>query len=245
MKPSAAPAAPALVLAVAVLSASAACGTAGVKLDGPLGREDSVVYPVTGATPRTWGAPLAIGPWRTTWIDDGTTRGWSFEVLGLGGKAARKKPFGLRLEGPAGAIEVECLQQEMQVLAPFGVTLDLDRLNGRPVLACGLRPQGSRPGDWANAWTLVLRATDGLVTSYEGELRNARGVSFAVRSSHALTGSKVPTGMPVAYHFDRGVTPAAAVEVLNEGRVVLARGEREAVALAGASAALLLFEAEP
>jgi len=83
------------------------------------------------------------------------------------------------------------------------------------------------------------------VTSYEGELRNARGVSFAVRSSHALTGSKVPTGFPVAYTFDRDATPAAAVEVLNAGRVVIARREQEAVALAGASAALLLFQAEP
>jgi hypothetical protein len=240
VKPSAAPAA--LVLALAL---SAACGTAGVKLEGPLGQEGAAIYPVTGANPRAWGAPLSIGPWRTTWIDDGTTRGWSFEVLGLGGMAAKKRPFALRLEGPAGAIEVECLQQEMQVLAPFGVTLDLDKVRGRPVLACGLRPQGSRPGDWASAWTLVLRGTNGLVTSYEGELRNARGVSFAVRSTHALAGSKVPTGMPVAYYFDRGATPAAAVEVLDAVRVVIARREQEAVALAGASAALLLFEAEP
>jgi len=242
VKPSAAPATLLLALAVAL---SSACGSAGVKLDGPLGDGSAAVYPVSGANPRVWGAPLAIGPWRTTWIDEGATRGWSFEVLGLGGKAATKRPFALRLEGPAGAIDVECLQQQMEVLAPFGLALDLEKVAGRPMLACGLRPAGSRPGDWANAWTLILRATDGLVTSYEGELRNARGVSFAVRSSHALSGGKVPTGFPVAYHFDRGTTPAAAVEVLNAGRVVIARREQEAVALAGASAALLLFEAEP
>jgi hypothetical protein len=228
-----------------LLAAAAGCSAAAVKLDGPLGADDAVVYPVSGANPRVWGAPLGIGPWRTTWIDDGATRGWSFEVLGLGGKAAKKRPFALKLEGPAGAIEVECLQQRMEVLAPFGIAIDLEKVSGRPVLACGLRPAGSRPGDWANAWTLVLRATDGLVTSYEGELRNARGVSFGVRSTHALTGSKIPTGMPVAYTFDRAGTPAAAVEVLNAGRVVMARREQEAVALAGASAALLLFEAEP
>jgi len=238
---------PPLAAALALLLglAAAGCAAAGVKLEGPLGADDAVVYPVTGANPRVWGAPLGIGPWRTTWIDDGATRGWSFEVLGLGGKAAKKRPFALKLEGPAGAIEVECLQQRMEVLAPFGIAIDLEKVTGRPVLACGLRPAGSRPGDWANAWTLVLRATDGLVTSYEGELRNARGVSFGVRSTHALTGSKIPTGMPVAYTFDRAGTPAAAVEVLNAGRVVMARREQEAVALAGASAALLLFEAEP
>jgi hypothetical protein len=242
VKPSAAPATLALALALALPVTG--CSTASVKLDGPLG-EGAASYPVTGANPRVWGAPLAFGPWRTTWLDDATTRGWSFEVLGLGGAAAKKRPFALRLEGPAGAIDVECLQQQMEVLAPFGVSLDLEKVSGRPVLACGLRPQGSRPGDWANAWTLILRASDGLVTSYEGELRNARGVSFAVRSTHALTGSKLPTGFPVAYHFDRDATPAATVEVLNAGRVVIARGEREAVALAGASAALLLFEADP
>lgn len=245
MKPSAAPATPVTALALAAVLAATGCAAAGARLEGPLGADDAVIYPVTGANPRVWGAPLAIGPWRTTWIDDGTTRGWSFEVLGLGGQAAKRRPFALRLEGPAGAVEVECLQQRMEVLAPFGVAIDLDKVEGRPVLACGLRPAGSRPGDWANAWTLVLRATDGLVTSYVGELRNARGVSFGVRSSHALSGSKIPTGFPVAYTFDRAGTPAAAVEVVNSGRVVVARREPEAVALAGASAALLLFEAEP
>jgi len=233
------------VLALALSLAATGCAAAGMKLDGPLGEEGAAVYQVTGANPRVWGAPLGIGPWRTAWVDDRATRGWSFEVLGLGGQAAPKRPFALRLEGPAGVIEVECLQQEMQVLAPFGVTLDLDKVRGRPVLACGLRPQGSRPGDWASAWTFILRATDGLVTSYEGELRNALGVSFAVRSVHALSGGKVPTGTPAGYYFDRGATPAAAVVALDAGRVVIARREPEVVALAGASAALLLFEAEP
>lgn len=239
------PVPPAAILALALSLAATGCAAAAMKLDGPLGEEGAAVYPVSGANPRVWGAPLGIGPWRTTWVNDGSTSGWSFEVLGLGGKAAKKRPFALRLEGPAGAIDVECLQQSMEVLAPFGVSIDLDKVKGRPVLACGLRPAGSRPGDWANAWTLILRATDGLVTSYEGELRNARGVSFAVRSVHELSGSKLPTGTPAGYFFDRGATAAAAVEVLNEGRVVIARREQEAVALAGASAALLLFEAEP
>jgi len=239
------PAVTTLALALALSLSGAGCASAAMKLAGPLAEEGAAVYPVTGANPRVWGAPLGIGPWKTVWVDDGATRGWSFEVLGLGGKAAKKRPFALRLEGPAGAVDVECLQQEMQVLAPFGVVIDLDKVKGRPVLACGLRPQGSRQGDWANAWTLVLRASNGLVTSYEGELRNSRGVSFDIRSSHALDGGKVPVGTPAGYTFERGGTPAAAVEVLNAGRVVVARREPDAVALAGASAALLLFEAEP
>lgn len=244
MKPPPAPAAAnalALALALAALSLGGACASPAVKLAGPLGEEGALAWPVSGAAPRAWGAPLAIGPWKAAWAAEGAPRGWSIEVLGVGGKAARVRPFAFRLEGPAGAVEVECLQQELKVLAPFGAVLDLEKLEGRPTLGCAVRPAGARPGDWANAWTLILRARDGMVTSYEGELRNARGVSFAVRSAHAPGNA----GPLVGYVLDRAGTPAAAVELPGAGRVTIARREPEVPALAGAAAALLLFEAEP
>jgi hypothetical protein len=244
VKPLPAPAAPpalALALGLAALASGAACASPAVKLAGPLGEEGALTWPVTGAAPRAWGAPLALGPWKAAWPADGAPRGWSIEVLGVGGKPAKVRPFAFRLEGPAGAVEVECLQQEMKVLAPFGAALDPEKLGGRATFGCALRPAGARPGDWANAWTLILRARDGMVTAYEGELRNARGVSFSVRSAHAPGNA----GPLVGYLLDRAGTPAAAVELPGAGRVTIARREPEVPALAGAAAALLLFEAEP
>ncbi len=234
--------APAAVPALALLLAlGAGCAAPAVKLAGPLGEEGALSWPVVGATPRAWGAPLALGPWKAAWAAAGTPRGWSFEVLGLAPKAAKRQPQAFRLEGPAGSVEVECLQQEVKVLAPFGAALDLEKVEGRPTLACALRPAGARAGDWANAWTLILRAKDGLVTSYEGELRNARGVSFSIRSAH-LPGA---SGALAGYQVDRAGAPAAAVELAGAGRVTIARREPEVPALAGAAAALLVFEAEP
>lgn len=196
---------------------------------------------VTGANPRVWGAPIAFGPWRAAAaVSDGTTLGWSAEVLGLGKLAGARRPYALRLEGPAGAVEVECVQQQLTAVAPFGVELDLERLGGRPALACAFRPQGS--SGWTGAWTLVLRATGRPSPAYAGELRDARGVSFDVRSVHALAGGGLPLGGPAGWALDREGTPAAAVEVLDAGRVLIARRESERAALAAAAAALLLFQ---
>lgn len=228
-------------LALAALAFSSAGCAARMKLDPRLA-EGAEAYDVTGANPRVWGKPIAFGPWRASAVKDGTTTGWSFEVLGLGGLAKKARPYGLRLEGPAGAMDAECLQQSLEALAPFGVTVDPDVVTGRPILACGFRPAGAAGGDWSNAWTLVLRATGKLQPAYEGELRNARGVSYAVRSVHALEGGAIPAGTPAGFALDRGATAAAAVEVLNAGRVLVSRRESDAFALAAASAALLLFQ---
>lgn len=227
-------------LPVAALTLALAGCAAHMQL-APSLAEGADAWPVTGANPRVWGAPIAFGPWRAAAaVSDGTTLGWSAEVLGLGKLAGARRPFALRLEGPAGAVEVECVQHQLTAVAPFGVELDLERLGGRPALACAFRPQGST--GWTGAWTLVLRATARPAPAFEGELRDARGVSFAVRSVHALAGGGLPPGGPAGWALDREGTPAAAVEVLNEGRVLIHRRESERAALAAAAAALLLFQ---
>lgn len=228
---------PAFLALVALVLSASGCA-ARMRVEPALAGAEA--YPVTGASPRSWGAPLAFGPWRATGVADGTTFGWSFELLGVGGLAGSRRPFTFLLSGPAGALEAECLQRSLEVLAPFGVRIDADGAQGRPVLACAFRPAGAT--DTAAAWTLALSATGQPAPAFEGQLRDGRGVAFTVRSVHALQGSALPMGSPAGFTLGRGAGLAAAVETIDAGRVLLQRRESESFALAAAAAALLLFQ---
>lgn len=229
-----------LALALLALTLASAGCAARMKVADAL-EASAETWPVAGANPRVWGAPITFGPWRAAAaVSDGATLGWSADVLGLGKLAGARRPFALRLEGPAGAVEVECLQQKLTAVAPFGVELDLEKLGGVPQLACAFRPRDST--GWTAAWTLVLRATGQAAPAFEGELRDGRGVSFSVRSVHALAGGGPALGSPAGWSLERVGTPVAAVEVLDAGRVLISRRESEGAALAAAAAALLLFQ---
>jgi hypothetical protein len=226
-----------LALALALLSlASAGCAP---RMRVAASLEDGAeAWPVTAGAARGWETRLAFGPWR---VSAAAASGWCLDVLGISGKAAAAlRPKALRIEGAAGALEAECLPQRLDAVAPFGVELDLEALGGQPLLACAFRPSGST--GWTGAWSFVLRATGQPTQAFEGELRDARGVSFSVRSVHQLSGGALQAGPPLGYALDRLGTQAAAVETLQAGRVLVARRESEAAALAAAAAALLLFQ---
>jgi hypothetical protein len=232
---------PALALALAILALGLAGGGCAAHMKVATSLEEGAEgWAVSGASPRSWGTPVAFGPWRAQPVTGGV-RGWSFDVLGIDAKAAATaRPQDLRVEGPAGGMEVECLPQTLQAVAPFGVAVDLEAVGGTLALACAFRPSGST--GWAAAWTLLLRATGQPTQAYEGQLRDARGVTFTVRSIHQLDGGKLQPGRPVGYALDREGTPAAAVELLEAGRVLIPRRESEAAALSAAAVALLLFQ---
>ena len=226
-----------LALALALLTLASAGCAARMKMAASL-EDGAESWPVTVGASRGWETKLSFGPWRASAV---AATGWSLDVLGITGKAAAAaRPRGLRVEGAAGSLEAECLPQRLEALAPFGVELDLEALGGKPVLACAFRPSGST--GWTGAWTLLLRATGQATQAYEGTLRDGRGVTFAVRSVHRLASGATPPGPPVGYALDREGTPAAAVETLESGRVLVSRRESEGAALAAAAAALLLFQ---
>jgi hypothetical protein len=226
-----------LALALAVLALVSAGCAPRMRVAASL-EEGAEAWPVTAGAARGWETKLAFGPWR---VSAAGASGWSLDVLGITGKAAAAlRPKALRIEGPAGSLEAECLPQRLDAVAPFGVELDLEALGGQPRLACAFRPSGS--SGWAVAWSLLLRATGQPSQAFEGELRDARGVSFSIRSVHLLASGALQPGPPVGYALDRLGTQAAAVETLQAGRVLIARRESEAAALAAASAALLLFQ---
>jgi hypothetical protein len=229
-----------LATTLALLTLTTAGCAAHMKV-APALEDGADAWEVSGANPRIWGAPIAFGPWRAAAaVSDGTTLGWSADVLGLGKVAGGRRPYALRLEGPAGAMEVECLQQRLEAVAPFGVAVDLEQVGGKPALACAFRPRGATT--WAGAWTLLLRATGVPTAAFRGELRDARGVSFSVTSVHLPSGGGLPLGTPAGWSIEREGLPVAAVETLDAGRVLIARRESEAAALSAAAAALLLFQ---
>lgn len=226
-----------LALALVALALAAAGCAARMKL-APALEEGAEGWAVKADAPRGWETRLSFGPWQCA---PAAAKGWSLDVLGIAGKAsAGLRPKALRIEGPAGALEAECLPQRLDVVAPFGVELDLEALGGQPRLACAIRPSGS--SGWTGAWALVLRATGQPTQAFEGELRDARGVSFSIRSVHQLAGGALQPGPPVGYALERVGTQVAGVETLQSGRVLITRRESEAAALAGAAAALLQFQ---
>jgi hypothetical protein len=93
----------------------------------------------------------------------------------------------------------------------------------------------------ASTWTLSLRATGAAQPAYAGELHEEGGLSFAVRSVHALDGSPVPLGSPAGYEVARDGAKVALVEVLGPGRVLVVRSSADGGVLASAAAALRLF----
>jgi hypothetical protein len=227
------------LLSIAAVTALAGCASARLDVDQRV-EATSQSYPVTGATPRTWDAPIAFGPYRTGAVRDGGTLGWSVEVLDLGAAGSRR-PYAWRLTGPTGALDAECHQTGLDASAR-GVVLDVQGATGKPVLACAFRAPGEESA--GQPWRLTVTATP--EGAYAGELRGGEAdVAYRIRSMHSLRGSPVRLGTPAGWSLERGGGPAAVVEALGSGRVLLARAALDGEALAAAAAALLLFQPEP
>lgn len=215
----------------ATLAVLAGCASARMRVDPALSSAED--WAVTGANPRRWDAPLAVGPYRTGAVRDPGTIGWSVQLQSLG-VASAHHPYAWSLAGPAGIVDAECHERGFEAFHASGVAYDVRGARGEPVLACAFRAG-------ARAWTLALRATGAAVPGFAGELRDEAGTAYAIRSVHALEGSPVPLGAPAGYEVERDGAKVALVEVLGRGRVLLARGAADADALASASVALLLF----
>jgi hypothetical protein len=228
------------LLSLAALTALAGCASA--RLDAEQRVEaTSQSYPVTGANPRTWDAPIAFGPYRTGPVRDGGTLGWSVEVLDLGAAGSRR-PYAWTLTGPSGALDAECHQTDREASASGG-TAGPSGATGNPVLACAFRAPGEESA--GQPWRLTLTATS--EGGYTGELRGGEAdVAYRIRSMDSVRGSSAAAlAPPAGWSLERGGGPAAVVEALGSGRVLLARAALDGEALAAAAAALLLFQPEP
>lgn len=223
-----------VLMALAATAGPAAAREARLAVDTQLAASASAM-PVDGANPRRWGTDLSFGEFRAVGVRDGDHLEWFFAVGNLGTGAA-KSASRLTLEGPSGAVRVECLAKR-SVLARGSFSVDL-ALGKKPLMMCGLDgPDGDR-------WTLTLteRAPD-----LSGAIQPAEGIGgerLEVRSIHRLEGSKWPLAEPPGYEISKSGRVVAAVEIINRGRVWIGSDLDEATRqrVAAAAAALLLFE---
>lgn len=185
-------------------------------------------YAVEGANPRRWNQPLAFGEWRTSMVNEGTTRSMfhDLDVVQVG-----KVDQGYRLN--LGDVFVECHTREV-VIGRAGFFVDAN-LGREPLLVCGLDEAGTRS-------LFALSRTGKVEPTFRGELRGVNGgPAFEVRSIHRVTGSSIPSGEPFGYEILSDGRRVAAVETINRGRVWIDPNAPNRDVLAGTAAALLLF----
>jgi hypothetical protein len=223
---------------VAAVALTTACASARMRGDPELTRSSNE-WEVEGANPRTWGAELRFGPYRTVAVEDRTTSGWSAPVLGatLG---QDDTPYAWRMEGGAAAVDAECREVRLALRTASAAEVDLRGATRRPALACAFR--ASAPAGGSRTWTLSLTATGSTSSGYRGTLRDgASGAEYEVASSHDLERSRLRLGTPAGYLVSRGDDLVAMFETIGRGRVWMARTAADRDALAAAGMALLLF----
>src|SRR5688500_5706945 len=119
-----------LILLFLLLLTLAACTTTQIDLPA-----DS--YTVEGANPRRWHQPLSFGQWRTSMVNEGTTRSF---LADLDIVQAGKADQGYRMT--IGDTFVECHTREV-VIGRDGFFLDAN-LGREPLLVCGVDDAGER-----------------------------------------------------------------------------------------------------
>ncbi len=220
------------LLLVPLLSA---CST--IQMRMPTGfAAEAVAYDVSGHSPRRFNEPVRFGPYGTRQLREGSTFSWrvplpAFDV----GSASR--PYDYTMVAPdQPQVEVQCRSRAWTAgtgNASRRATIDLTAMAGS-LLACGLRMD-----DQAVQLLEVAREGDGL----RGSLQSPRGREYAVRGVYGYEGTPIKGTIPTGYVIADGDTTLAAVDVLNHGRVHLARGldgEQRAYFAAAAVALLLL-----
>ena len=191
---------------------------------------------VSGSNPRRWGKPLAIGPYRSLEVRDGTEFSWSVPLFGVqAGKASRK--YRLSLEAPDGTVwQVDCRTRSIEAWHK-GWSVELTDAF-QPRLACGLAQTG------ADEPARLVLTSDG--RKLRGAIEGGPSVDLEIESVHRFEGSRLPVAAPVGFLLKVGGEAVAAVETINRGRVWIAPrvADDPAAVIAAASAALLLFDPE-
>ena len=186
---------------------------------------------VEGANPRVWNRPLSFGEWRTTAVDEGTTRSFLTD-LGILDVGRIDQAYRMTLQGPGVATDVECHMREI-VVGSAGVFVQAS-LGRDPLLVCGLTRGTYRT-------VLALTRTGSAEPSLRGELRQVAGTTYDVRSIHRSARGGLASGEPFGFEILRDERPFAIVETVNRGRVWIDPEAPNRDDLAAAAAALLLF----
>ncbi len=222
-------------VAALVLSLTA-CTTAQMRM--PEGFETrSVVYDVSGHSPRRFNEPVRFGPFSALEMREGSTFAWRVPVAAAD-VGRTSKPYAYTLVArDLPPVEVQCRTRAWT--AGTGresrrVTVDLTALAG-PLLACGLQLEGRDPQ------VLEVSRTG---SRLQGRLEAPWGRTYTVDGVNGFEGSAITAMEPTGYAITDGGATLAVVDVLNGGRVHLDRAldEDQRVYFAATAAALLLLD---
>lgn len=215
-----------------------ACTPAQARLPEGFGAH-AVAYDVSGHSPRRFDEPIRFGPYSALEMREGSTFAWSVSLGALDvGRTTRPYAYTLATHGLS-PVEVQCRTRAWT--AGTGresqrATVDVTALAG-PLLACGLRPEGS------DAQLLEVARKGGRL---QGRLLAPWGREYAVRDLHGYEGTAIAGMAPTGYAIADGDSTVVVVDVLNHGRVHLDRtlDDRQRAYFAAAAAALLLLDPE-
>ena len=185
---------PRLLSTLLVLALVSGCATARMKLDPAL-TAASEEWPVSGANPRSWDAPLAVGPYRTAAVRDAGRIGWSVQSLGVG-VSSTHRPYAWVLAGPARTVEAECHERGFEAFTASGYfslraelasPLEVDRAldRGEAVVVLAIPPGFSRrvaAGDTVAVQALIdgsFSATALIVANYAAAVVDRHAMRLA------------------------------------------------------------------
>ena len=221
------------VLLVPVLSA---CAPAQLRMPEGFSAE-SVAYEVSGHSPRRFNEPVRFGPYSALEMREGSTFSWTVPAPGFA-LGSTRKPYAYTLVArDLPPVQVQCLGQAWSASAgrpSRAATVDLAALSG-PLLACGLQLDDQAPQ------TLEV-ARQG--RRLQGRLLAPWGRAYTVRGLDGFEGTPITSTGPTGYAIDDEGITLAVVDVLNGGRVHLARAldDEQRVYFAATAAALLLLD---
>lgn len=226
----------AATLAALLVLPLSACTTAQLRM--PEGfATDAAVYEVSGHSPRRFNEPVRFGPYSALEMQEGSTFAWAVPLPGFE-LGSTRKPYAYTLVArDLPPVEVQCLAQAWTAAGgreSRRVSVDLTPLSG-PLLACGLRLDGQAPQP------LEIARQGGQL---QGRLLAPWGREYIVRGLDGYEGTPIRSGEPTGYAIDDGITTLVVVDVLNGGRVHLARSldDGQRAYFAATATALLLLD---
>lgn len=222
-----------LILAVALLTPLLGCELAKMALPDSF-EKTARPFPVSGRSGFTWSERLAAGDY----LMDDVHRGWRTTSSFLASTTFKDSWEYVLKRGGQTLFSVQCATGVEKTA--FGRLFGVVGLSTEEAsLTASLVPPNGGPG-----WKLGLWQTKKMfeVPVFSGVLDSGK-VRFDVVASRRMAGSGFDSSDITGYELSRGGALVAAVDVLNDGRVLwaesLSQEERDAVM--GAAGALLLY----
>ncbi len=224
--------------AVLLVVSLSSCTTAALRLPDGFGA-DAVAYEVSGHSPRRFNEPVRFGPYSALEMREGSTFAWAVPLPGFELGQSRKAYAYTLVARDLPPVQVQCRNQAWAASggrASRRASVDLTALSG-PLLGCGLRL------DDGPVQTLEVTRQGGQL---QGRLLAPWGQAYRVRELRGYAGTPITSTTPTGYAIADGGTTLAVVDVLNGGRVHLARtlDDDQRVYFAASAAALLLLDPE-